>query len=103
MATVGAMSIAGGGLVSGWAANDLDHSFPAQLNARQTVTILGDGVILGRVLAQLHNTDSVADGFDAEHGFEFQIPSAFLDGVTVHKIQAAAYDGVFASRTGVLS
>jgi len=103
MATVGSMAIAPGGLVTGWAIDNVHHETSEQKNVRQTVTILGDGVILGRVLAQQHNTGSVASGYDAEHGYTFQLPSSFLDGVTPHAIQAAAYDGVFASQTGALS
>ena len=100
------MSIAPGGLVTGWAAHTPDSDGTMnRRNTRQTVAILADGELIGRVVAQQHNTGSVADGYDTEHGYSFQLPSELLDGVTIHTIAVALQggDGVFASRTGVLS
>jgi hypothetical protein len=100
---VGTMSIAPGGLVSGWAADNTHHETSEQRNVRQTVTIIGDGSVLGQVLAQQHDTGSLASGFDAEHGYSYQLPNEFLDGVTPHTIQVRVYDGILASQTGPLS
>ena|ERR1700687_1893501 len=102
MATVGSMAIAPGGLVSGWCADNVHNETHEQKNARQTVSIIGDGSFLGKVLAQQHNAVHDA-GYDDEHGFSFQLPTSFLDGVTVHVIKVASYDGVFATATGPLS
>jgi hypothetical protein len=74
----------------------------AKMNTRQTVSVLADGVLLGRVTANGHNTGSVASGYDAEHGFTYQLPSELLDG-GVHTVEVSGNDGVFASSTGALS
>ena len=101
MATVGSMSIAGGGLVSGYCVDNTHKETSEQTNVRQTVTVIGDGSVLGSVLAQEFSAGHA--GYDDNHGYSFQLPPEFLDGVTTHVIKVSAYDGVFASRTGVLS
>jgi hypothetical protein len=105
--TVGQMFIASGGLVSGFAIDNVHQEAAAQKNVRQTIAILADGVLLGRVLCNQHNTGGVARGlgaafgYDDEHGFTFQLPSELVDGKTTHTITAAGSD-VFATVTGVL-
>jgi len=103
MPTVGTLSIASGGLVTGSCVHspDTDGTI-AKNNTRQVVAILADGELLGRVTANLHNTGNPV-GYDSEHGYSFQLPSSLLDGVTVHTIEALGNDGVFASQTGTLS
>jgi hypothetical protein len=105
MGTVGSMSIASGGLVTGWAAHtpDSDGTSPHNKNSRQTVCVLADGELIGRAVAQqAHAADP---GYDSNHGYSFQLPSELLDGVTPHKIEVALQggDGTFATQTGVLS
>jgi hypothetical protein len=98
------MSIAPGGLVTGWTAHtpDTDGTM-ANRNTRQTVCVLADGQLLGRAVAnQAHAADA---GYDGSHGYSFQLPSALLDGVTPHVIAVALQggDGIFASQSGPLS
>lgn len=99
--TAGSMSIAGGGLVAGYAVDNTHKETNEAKNARQTVYILADGSLLGSVLA--HELSAGHAGYDDYHGYSFQLPSSLLDGVTQHVIEAHAYDGVFATQTGVLS
>jgi hypothetical protein len=98
---VGSMSIAGGGLVTGYAVDNTHKETSEQKNARATVYIIADGSLLGRVLA--HEFSAGHAGYDDNHGYSFQLPSALLDGVTQHVIEAHGYDGKFASQSGVLS
>jgi hypothetical protein len=101
------MSIAAGGLITGWAAHkpDSDGTSPYIKNTRQTVAVIVDGALQGRTLANQHNTGGVASGFDAEHGYSYQLGSEYLDGVTPHVVEVALQggDGVFATQTGPLS
>ena len=101
MATVGSMSIAAGGLVSGYCVDNTHKETSEATNVRQTVSVIADGSLLGSVLA--HEFSAGHAGYDDNHGYSFQLPTEYLDGVTVHVIKVQAYDGVFASRTGTLS
>ena len=70
-------------------------------STNNAATVTGDGSLLGYAVAQQNSPGHA--GYDDSHGYQFQLPNEFLDGVTTHVIQVSGPGGVFATQTGTLS